>query len=1518
MAVTRKCLNYRRLVIDNVQRISMPQNTHIEFDLGEAERRRDPVEEAAGLRSVREKAEELTRILAWLPNMPSSATFPERCKALEKALKPLLATLELPAPEPLVSDDLRWLYDNSRLLYSELRSTTEELPPSRKIPHVRDGKNETVPRVLALAEGFLDAVSYEFSEPGFTTFVETIQQHIVLELRELWTLVLALKLVLLERIAQRGALLIQDPKIDSHGVGVCVRSLRSIEETAWKDVIEPLIVFDHVLRQDPAGCYARMDFESRDYYRMKLSKIADHSNCTELEVAQQVLALAAEAQSRKYLDPRKALRESHVGYYLVDAGVTLVRAKVGYQRPWSQKLQAILQKHPDEFFLLGTEILTFAIALTVVFLMDDAYHSVELFLFSALILILPSSQSAVQMMNQLVTTLLPPEILPKLDLSEAIPGDCVTMVAIPTLLLSEKQVRGLVENLEIRFLGNHDPHIHFALLSDLPDTREPAGEDSALVMLCTELIQELNEKYAPQKMGTFFLFHRHRVYNPREKAWMGWERKRGKLLDLNKLLRGQYDSFPVKIGDLSILPQVRYVITLDSDTELPRGTAHRMIGALAHPLNQAVIDPEKNVVVAGYGILQPRVGVSVQSTARSRLAAIYAGETGFDIYTRAVSDAYQELYGEGIFTGKGIYEVDAVLGVLDRRFPRNALLSHDLIEGAYARAGLASDIEIIEDYPSRYSAYNRRKHRWLRGDWQIAGWLFPRVPEESGVRVPNPISLVSRWKIFDNLRRSLVEPATFLLLVLGWLVLGRPWEWTLATLAILSLPAWSQFAVDLIRSLIRFDPIAAREGLSSFYAANVNLFFMLTFLAHQSLLSLDAVVRALIRRTVTHLRLLEWETAAEAEMGTNGRAPVDVYLNWAPALAIALGLLVLLTRPAALPAALPILLLWACSKRVAQWLDRTPTVAGNQASTADIRFLRRAALHTWRYFSEFSTQEHNWLIPDNVQEQPPAVAARVSPTNLGLLLNARQVACEFGYLTVPEFAEQTRRTLATVGALRKYQGHLLNWYDTRTLEPLPPAFVSSVDSGNLLASLWTLQQGCLDRLRQPLLQPRLSEGLLDHLHLLASVRAFPRRSLLGLERQLKTDNWLRSIVDLPDTVFEESRVLVSKSKRAGRARWFAEESLVRLRAIKQAIGEYAPWCSPEFVSLREDPAINLKLMDNISLEQTPQFIAKLGQRLQLAAERESSQEPASLRKRLGALLPGALAKIEELIQDLETIATQAGKLADEMDFGFLLNRGRMLMSVGFDVDTQHLHVPCYDLLATESRTAVFVAIAKEDFPQESWFLLGRSHTLEGGRPILLSWTGTMFEYLMPALWMRSYPNTLLERSRVAAVRAQQAYGQRKGVPWGISECAYFKLDEGGNYQYHAFGLPQLALHKPEINALVISPYSTFLALSVDSAGALRNLHRMSHMGWFGAYGFYESADYSSARRRFWQERHQLVRCWMAHHQGMSLLAIANFLDDNVVQKWFHAERRVQATELLLHEKPVSHVRRRDLPRGLVA
>src|SRR5229473_3093249 len=1492
----------------------MRENGHLEVIHAEMEDQSVRGDMAPDTQSLLSNAAELARNLVWVPRQRESCVFRDRCRTLSGVLRPLLGALEF-QPEKTVSGDFRLLRHTAFLLKAELDDACLAFNQATDLPHVRTRNGAVVPRIAAIAEDYLESAAYRFSEAGFTTYLQAFQEIDVLKMAELWAVIPVLKLVLLEQIAEHGRRLLQDPT-GSYDVHSHVRSLQDIRQTTWKSVIEPLIMFDHVLREDPAGAYSRMDYESRDFYRRKLVNIADHSDCTEMEVAGEVLALARQAQNELNDDPRVTLRASHIGYYLLAEGAATLEKGVGFHPPAGERLRNRLRAHPDEFYLPGIAALTFAIVSGVVFLLTSPATSLELVLLSILAVLLPGSQSAVQIMNYLATLLLPAQILPKLDFSEGLPSDCVTLVAIPTLLLNEKQVHKLAVDLEVRFLGNHDPNLHFMLLTDLPDSAEEPAEENALVDLCADLIRGLNEKYRGKGMGSFFMLHRHPLYNPREGFWMGWERKRGKLMDLNNLLCGQFDSFPVKVGNLSVLPSIRFVITLDSDTELPRGSARRMVGALAHPLNQAIIDPEKGVVVTGYGILQPRVGVSVLSSARSRLASIYSGQTGIDIYSRAASDVYQDLYGEGIFVGKGIYEVKTLHRVLDRRFPRNALLSHDLVEGAYARAGLVSDVEVIEDYPSHYSAYNRRKHRWLRGDWQITGWLLSRVPDESGRLVPNPISLVSQWKILDNLRRSLVEPATFLLLQVGWTVLpGRPWAWTLATLGILLLPAVCQLAFDLVQALIKRKRAIAVDAWNTLLDSVVANWLTVTFLAHQALLSIDAVVRTMVRRLITRQRLLQWETAAEAELAGSRRTTLDIYLKWTPALALASFLLVWRTHPGAVYAALPILLLWACSNPIAVWLNRPSRAPRKQASERDRWLVRLAALRTWRYFSEFSTEEHHWLIPDNVQEDETRIAPRISPTNVGFLLNARQAACEFGYLTVPEFTQQTLRTLATVSQLPRYKGHLFNWYDTQSLVPLTPKFVSSVDSGNLMASLWTLQRGCLELLNRPLLQPALRDGFLDHLYLLFSLRALPRRTFAAIEKTLAQEEWLPYLLDIPDAVLKDIHQPASKPKHAADVRWFQEQTEERIRQVSRTAQMFAPWLLPEFAALRDIRALYPQGgPDSLPvLQRMPGFIDKLAGRLQAAVDAVEGGEASALCRQLLSLLPDARSRVARLIEDLKKITDQATGLADEMDFRFLINRSRQLLSIGLDVETEKLNSACYDLLASEARIAVFVAVAKDNLLQESWFLLGRPIMLDQGMAGILSWTGTMFEYLMPALWMRTYPNTLLERMAFAAVRSQRAYAAHKRIPWGISESAYLRTDEFGNYQYHAFGVPQLAVHKLDKEGPVVSAYSTFLALESDSSAALQNLRRLQRMRSIGAYGFYDALDFNPSRVHSRFRRCEPVRCWMAHHQGMSLLAMANFLHGKVVQRWFHSHPRVQATELLLQEKPAAH-----LPRAQAA
>ncbi|HEY1799451.1 MAG TPA: glucoamylase family protein [Terriglobales bacterium] len=1491
----------------------MPQDTHLEMVNKEAERL-PQIFSASELPAIGAQGESLARELAWVPGTLSSKYFQNRINRLGFLLRPLFVSLSSLEKGISGSDDFNWLRDNVRLLYSELGSIHEQIKTLPRLPHVQNSQGEILPRAAALAESYLAAVAYEFSEQTFTEFVSAFQQKTALNMKELLTIPLAIKVILLDRLGERGHQLLSDLN-GTYGIGICVRSLREASHTSWKTLLEPLILFDLVLREDPAGAYGRMDYESRELYRNEIVEIAERCDRGEIGVAKEALALARQAANWNSGDERITARQSHIGYYLLGEGAPLLQQRVGFNPKPGRKLLTLLRRNPDEFYLPSILLMSLIILSAILLLLTPRYTPIGLILFSMVVLLLPSSQTAVQLINYLTTSLLRAQIIPKLDFSGGIPDDCAALVAIPALLLNEDQIHRLVDNLEVRYLGNRDRNLHFMLLTDLPDSRERPNENDPRVDMCADLIRGLSEKYAKDGTGSFLMLHRHRVYNPRERVWMGWERKRGKLLDLNQLLRSQYDSFPVKIGDLSVFEHARFVITLDADTELPRGSAQRMVGAMAHPLNRAIIDPQKNIVVAGYGILQPRVGVSVQSAGVSRLANIYSGQTGFDIYTRAISDVYQDLYGEGIFAGKGIYEVETVHKVLDRRFPRNALLSHDLIEGAYARAGLASDIEVIEDYPSHYSAYNRRKHRWLRGDWQIAEWLFPRVPDETGKRVQNPISVISQWKILDNLRRSLVEPATLLLFVLGWLVLpGSALLWTIATVGILFVPVWFQFAFNLVRAAVEKKKEIARDATDTLSSANFGVLLTLIFLVHQTLVSLDAVIRTMVRRIYTRQRMLEWETAAEVELGRNKRAPVDVYLDWMPAIALVLGLLVFWIRPRALAAAVPILVLWASSKLVALWLNRPPGPVRNEVSQKDEKFLRGSALRTWRYFAEFSNEEHHWLIPDNVQEEPLKVAARVSPTNVGLLLNARQVACEFGYLTVPEFAAQTLRTLATIEKLPRYKGHLLNWYDTNTLEPLTPLFVSSVDSGNLVASLWTLQQGCTERLRRPVIENNVLDGFTDYLRILHDLHALPRKPVSIAEHHLKSSSAQWLIEPAQHIRFAEllkiPRVASSSSGHHGEIEWFATSAARLLDAVRQTISSYVPWLLPEFASLRQDATIGLNASyEHPVLQRLPELIERLEMRLiaamnatSLAGERKESYQ------RLLDLLPQASTHVLKLIADLRKIIATADSIAKEMDFNFLLDKRRKLLSVGFDAGAEQLHSACYDLLASESRIATFIGIAKDEIPQETWFLLGRAHTLDRGRPVLLSWTGTMFEYLMPALWMRSYPNTLLERSRDAVVRLQRMYAAAKHVPWGISESAYSKTDEAGNYQYHAFGISRVALRKDdEVESLVISPYSTFLALSVDASESIRNLREMAHQGWIGPYGFYESVDFNPVRHT-WRHRNEIVRCWMAHHEGMSLLAIANFLRDDVVQRWFHGDPRVQATELLLHEKPVSYVR----------
>ncbi len=1455
------------------------------------------------LAKLRESATRAARSCSWL----GGKRHVSGARSIYRKFRRRLSTLEselyrLRSDEP--SEDLRWLYDNFRLIRTDLESIRDARRPLSRLPGVRTPSEECIPRVIVLSRALISAADNRLNEAAFSQFVLAVEEIEPLRLNELGGMLDGLKLALLEELSERGpkaleAFRKQGQNAPSFGIGNIITSLRFIGERDWRSILEPLSVVHRTLLEDPAGVYPCMDYESRDLYRLRIAKIAGNSDVDELELARRSVTMAREAVIQPGTPEAVSQRLRHAGYYLVDfIGSQELLRQVGYRPSFGSSLQLLFRRFPDEVYILGVEAVALITVVALIMSIVRTQGGLGL-IFGALLLLMPATQAAVELVNYLVTAVLTPQPLPKLDFSRSVDRASATMVAIPTLLINDKQIRQLVEDLEVRYLVNRDPNIFYALLTDLPDSAEPPGEQDRRVDLAIDLIDELNIRYASEPFGGFYLFHRHRVYNPREGAWMGWERKRGKLLDLNQLLRNVYDPFPVKTGDLAKLPAVRYVLTLDSDTQLPRGSAQRMIGAMAHPLNRPVIDPELNIVTSGYGILQPRVGISVHSASRSRLANIYSGQTGFDIYSRAISDVYQDLYGEAIFTGKGIYDVDALRQVLEHRFPRNALLSHDLIEGAYARAGLASDIEVIDDYPSHYSAYNRRRHRWLRGDWQIVRWIFNTVPDESGRRVENPISLVSRWKILDNLRRSLVEPATFLLLIAGWFWLpGGPRFWTLVTLALLFLPIYFRLIFAIMRATAAKNWISLRESIADFFTSHISIALNIVFLAHQGLVAIDAIVRTVIRSSITHTRLLEWETATEAELGIRKRTPVDMYLDWVPLVSILVGLGLFL-RPDAAPYALPFLISWACVKLISNWLNRSPREVFDLAES-DRLFLRGLALRTWRYFAEFSNEKNHWLIPDNVQEQPYRIAERLSPTNLGLLFNARQAALEFGYLTLPEFVEQNERTLETLPKLQRCLGHFLNWYDNISLKPLGAPFISSVDSGNLIASLWTFTQGCRELLRKPLINDNALAGIADHYRMLEKSVAPP--TLAGILKLHGSPMWFPELLKFNS---EDVSISIKPADPKQHVLW-PLELRARMKALREAVRQFMPWFLPQYEALR-DSGSGLQIPEKaLTPQSSKEFFADFDERLQaLMTNTAASKEVLELANRLRGELPACRDRIQVYATRLENMAAICDRLADEMGFSELINRNRNLLSIGYDVAAQKVNASCYDLLASEARTATFIAVAKEDLVQDGWFRLGRQHTVAEGETTLISWTGTMFEYLMPMLWMRSHPNTLLDRAVRSAVRAQRAYGDKHRIPWGISEAAYRKTDLEGNYQYSAFGVPGLALNVARSGSLVVSAYSSCLALMVDPVNALKNLLRMRRLKWLTEYGFYESTDYTeSASRGFLPRKGEVIRCWMAHHQGMSLAAICNVLHDWPFQRWFHAERLVQASDLILQERPI--------------
>ncbi|PBI77847.1 cyclic beta 1-2 glucan synthetase [Rahnella victoriana] len=1233
-----------------------------------------------------------------------------------------------------------------------------------------------------------------------------------------------------------------------------IMGLRQLTEMDWADFAENLSVVEKILREDPAGIYPRMHFDTRDNYRHQIERLSRNSRHDEAFVASRAVALAR-------LSGDNALQQ-HVGYYLIGEGRKALEDDLSVRFPLLTRMRARLSQTPLLSWLGSLLLLTTAVTADALY--RSAHPSLH-WLWWALLLpvVLVASQFALNLLSEITTRSRTPQPLPRLDFAGGIPEEASTLVVIPCLLGSRKNIGTLINSLEVCYLGNVLPNLKFALLSDFHDSAQQHNADNdALLAFASQQIQRLNRRYPSPQGALFTLLHRDSELNTPQGVWMGYERKRGKLNALNRWLRDEGEPFSLIEGSTQAqLRDVKYIITLDSDTVLPRDTAHQLVAAMAHPLNQPVYDAQRRRVVSGYAILQPRLAEEIPENGQGRYAALCSSVPGNDPYSSMSSDIYQDLFGEGSFVGKGIYDVDMFIRATENTCPENRVLSHDLLEGCYARSGMLSDMVLYEQYPDHYLADVARKTRWIRGDWQLLNWLGFRVTQEDGTRCRNPLTPLSRWKLFDNLRRSLVAPALLIIIFCALAVVPNTAYWLGFTGVMLLFPAGVALVLDLLNKGPRRSLFAHLKSVAKATVSRLSrvLLYIMT-LPHEAAYSVHAIVLTLWRLKVSHRMLHEW-ASVNISAKKSALSPEYFYRRmWANPLAgVAVILLSATAHPPLSGFALLTGVLWFVAPRILCWLSQPARREVPDLDAQQQRFLRQTARETWSFFEVFVNETENWLPPDNYQEIPqPVIAHRTSPTNIGLSLLANITAWDFGYITQGDVLERTSLTLDSLDKLEHYRGHLYNWYDTRTLAPLNPRYISSVDSGNLAGHLLTLSTG----LRLWRTQPAMDidawlKGLEDTLKMAQTADDASRVSELEeLLHRAMTGKGTQAIEHL-----QAARALIPLS--AGK--WL-QRLAGQLDAGLKEWSDFYGGLSPE---AQQQPLPSLQWLAQQNGLEAPQLSRAIG----LARQR--------------------LDIIGELEQRLNDHA--------HMDFTFLYDKNTHLLTVGYNCDAHKLDSGKYDLLPSEIRLTNYVTIATNQLPQKSWFALGRLFTVIDKQPSLMSWSGSMFEYLMPQLVMPAYPDTLLTQMCQTAVDRQITWGRENNVPWGISESAYAAFDLSQNYQYHAFGVPGLGLKRGLGEDMVVAPYATLMALMIRPQEACLNLTELENCGARGEYGFYDALDYTPSRLIRGQI-YIVVRSYMAHHQGMGFLALANVLLGAPMTARFAANAAFQSARLLLQER----------------
>jgi cyclic beta-1,2-glucan synthetase len=1412
--------------------------------------------------------------------------------------------------------DQEWMQTNFFVIQEQVQKVRSLMIQLDNIlPLLETGPLKGRPRIYEIAAEIVSHSNSQIELEQVVTFIAAYQQEAALRVGELKAVRVMLKFVLIEnlrRLAVRMAAPADhaEDKLRSHkkeqltdraAFRNCISSLRILDTIDWDEFLDVTSLVEQILGKEQSGVYPEMDFYTRDHYRNEVGAIAKYTGLPELEVARRTVALADNAASMNDLT-------AHVGFFLIGKGRKKLEAALDMSSSGVPLLKRLLRRYPALFYLGGILATTLIVSVGLFVQTYEPGMGWGLSVILAVLLLLSAGQLGVMFIDWLVMLASKPSLVPRMDYSGGIPSAHRTLVVIPALLTKKAEIEELLSGLEVRFLANRDAHVHFGLLTDFGDAQqEVLPTDAALLHAVKTGIEKLNLRYGSTGHHIFFLFHRPRRWNMAEQVWMGYERKRGKLMELNGLLRGEgAENFSHIVGDSSVFPLIKYIITLDSDTQLPRNAAWEMIAAMAHPLNRAVYDEEKGRVVAGYGILQPRIGINMLGKAGSFYQHLTAGVPDMDPYTRAAADVYQDMFGEGSFIGKGIYDVDVFIKALGKRLPENRILSHDLLEGSYTRSGLLTDVKLYED-SSDFWADLKRRHRWVRGDWQIAAWVGPFVPGPQKKKVRNPISILSRWRIFDNLRSSLMPGTLILLLILGWTVLPAPWRWTLLVILIMIFPALKIFAGKMVEKpsgLLswRYWKISAEE---SFFKFVLNV-YDLVCLPYQAFYTIDAILLAWWRTFITRKKLLEWVPfGSSTHSKPENYAAVYAYLWTGPVLSILLIISLAVFHPGALLVAAPVLIGWLLSPVVAWKFNQPSTTIKAGITSSQHIFLRKMARKTWTYFENFINEDSNWLPPDHYREYPSEkLATYTSPTNMGLALLANLSASDFGYITAGKFVENISHTMHTLGRLERYQGHFYNWYDNITLAPAVPRYVSTVDSGNLAGHLLTLQQGVLGLPNEKIFGSQLFNGLNDTLEL---VIAETEKSALLHQCSIQLNTIIKenanSLTNIKRNIGELSacaaEIALSLPPATGKdALYWLQLFNKQCDDITAELSLLSPWLWLAPAPARYAGLIpgNIPTLNELS-EMTIETLLKKQPPLTddiTAAEKEWLDQAQQC-------IAAAAGVARERIVSIENISAQCAEFA-EMEYEFLYNKSQQLLSIGYQVEEECMDANCYDVLASEARMAAFIAIGQGKLPKKSWFVARRLLLETNGSYILLSANGTMFEYLMPLLVMPAYENTLLHHGNKAAVEEQIRYGKAHGIPWGISESAYSTMDADLNYQYKVFGVPALGLKRGgETEDRVIAPYASALALMVDPGEACSNLQELSNQGFEGRYGYYEAIDYMPSRLLHGQSN-VVVRSFMAHHQGMSLLAMAYLLLDQPMQKRFESSPQLKSSLLLLQER----------------